>query len=86
MEYDATVDVDFVLSHGGATGQFTCGNKKCKLDEDLRSWEVNFSYEEHGEKKNALVKLSTSNYVRQTKYIKLRQTTYVKLSTLNYVH
>ncbi|XP_015127655.1 protein FRA10AC1 homolog [Diachasma alloeum] len=38
-------------------GQFECGNKKCCMKEGLRSWEVNFGYEEHGEKKNALVKL-----------------------------
>lgn len=38
-------------------GQFECGNKKCQSNEDLRSWEVNFAYEEQGEKKNALVKL-----------------------------
>lgn len=38
-------------------GQFSCGNKKCKESEGLRSWEVNFGYVEHGEKKNALVKL-----------------------------
>ncbi|KAK2575802.1 hypothetical protein KPH14_007186 [Odynerus spinipes] len=38
-------------------GQFECGNKKCNVKEDLRTWEVNFGYVEHGEKKNALVKL-----------------------------
>ncbi|XP_076631776.1 protein FRA10AC1 homolog [Colletes latitarsis] len=38
-------------------GQFECGNKKCKEKEGLKSWEVNFGYLEHGEKKNALVKL-----------------------------
>ncbi|XP_005111126.1 protein FRA10AC1 homolog [Aplysia californica] len=38
-------------------GQFVCGNKKCSESEGLRSWEVNFGYLEHGEKKNALVKL-----------------------------
>lgn len=38
-------------------GQFECGNKTCKEKEGLRSWEVNFGYIEHGEKKNALVKL-----------------------------
>ncbi|KAK3797606.1 hypothetical protein RRG08_054632 [Elysia crispata] len=38
-------------------GQFTCGNKRCSESEGLRSWEVNFGYIEHGEKKNALVKL-----------------------------
>lgn len=38
-------------------GQFECGNKKCQSKEDLKSWEINFGYEEQGEKKNALVKL-----------------------------
>lgn len=38
-------------------GQFTCGNKRCSEKEGLKTWEVNFSYVEHGEKKNALVKL-----------------------------
>ncbi|XP_076300964.1 protein FRA10AC1 homolog [Lasioglossum baleicum] len=38
-------------------GQFECGNKRCNEKEDLKSWEVNFGYIEHREKKNALVKL-----------------------------
>ncbi|GAB0097201.1 protein FRA10AC1 [Sergentomyia squamirostris] len=38
-------------------GQFMCGNKHCPEKEDLRSWEVNFNYMEHGQKKNALVKV-----------------------------
>ncbi|XP_040293214.1 protein FRA10AC1 [Bufo bufo] len=38
-------------------GQFFCGNKRCDEKEGLKSWEVNFAYEEHGEKRNALVKL-----------------------------
>lgn len=38
-------------------GQFICGNKKCNEKDGLKSWEVNFAYNEHGEKKNALVKL-----------------------------
>ncbi|XP_023805366.1 protein FRA10AC1 isoform X2 [Oryzias latipes] len=38
-------------------GQFQCGNKRCEKNEGLKSWEVNFAYVEHGEKKNALVKL-----------------------------
>ena len=38
-------------------GQFSCGNKHCSKSEELTSWEVNFSYSEHGEHKNALVKL-----------------------------
>ncbi|XP_067225019.1 protein FRA10AC1 [Chanodichthys erythropterus] len=38
-------------------GQFFCGNKRCENKEGLKSWEVNFAYVEHGEKRNALVKL-----------------------------
>ena len=38
-------------------GQFSCGNKHCMKQEELTSWEVNFAYAEHGERKNALVKL-----------------------------
>ena len=38
-------------------GQFLCGNKHCNEMSYLQSWEVNFAYLEHGEKKNALVKL-----------------------------
>ncbi len=38
-------------------GQFSCGNKHCSRTEELTSWEVNFSYSEQGERKNALVKL-----------------------------
>ncbi|XP_008050369.1 protein FRA10AC1 isoform X2 [Carlito syrichta] len=38
-------------------GQFFCGNKYCDNKEGLKSWEVNFGYIEHGEKRNALVKL-----------------------------
>ncbi|KAM9426515.1 protein FRA10AC1 [Pholidichthys leucotaenia] len=38
-------------------GQFHCGNKHCEKKEGLKSWEVNFAYVEHGEKRNALVKL-----------------------------
>eukprot|EP00124_Ichthyophonus_hoferi_P001754 Ihof_evm4s101 gene=Ihof_evmTU4s101 len=37
-------------------GQFICGNKRCTETKGLQSWEVNFSYSEHGERKNALVK------------------------------
>jgi len=37
-------------------GQFMCAGKKCQERNKLRTWEVNFGYKEHGEKKNALVK------------------------------
>jgi protein FRA10AC1 len=39
-------------------GQFICGEKKCSKSENLKTWEVNFAYLEHGEHKNCLVKLS----------------------------
>lgn len=42
-------------------GQFICGNKTCGETKHMRTWEVNFSYMEHGEKKNTLVKLSMFN-------------------------
>ncbi|TRY87265.1 hypothetical protein DNTS_001134 [Danionella cerebrum] len=32
-------------------------NKRCEIQEGLKSWEVNFAYVEQGEKRNALVKL-----------------------------
>lgn len=38
-------------------GQFFCGNIHCEEKDGLDSWEVLFGYVEHGEKKNALVKL-----------------------------
>ncbi|XP_010523675.1 PREDICTED: protein FRA10AC1 isoform X2 [Tarenaya hassleriana] len=38
-------------------GQFVCGNKHCD-EKELASYEVNFSYHEAGEHKQALVKLA----------------------------
>ncbi|XP_073038461.1 uncharacterized protein [Primulina eburnea] len=38
-------------------GQFVCGNKHCDRKDNLSSYEVNFSYIEAGENKQALVKL-----------------------------
>lgn len=38
-------------------GQFICGEKSCNEKESLRTWEINFSYLEQGEKKNTLVKI-----------------------------
>ena len=38
-------------------GQFSCGAKRCEEFNDLESYEVDFSYREAGEKKQALVKL-----------------------------
>ncbi|KAM2815433.1 hypothetical protein COP1_039798 [Malus domestica] len=40
-------------------GQFICGNKHCDVKDGLASYEVNFSYFEAGENKQALVKLVT---------------------------
>ncbi|XP_052193278.1 uncharacterized protein LOC127801849 isoform X1 [Diospyros lotus] len=40
-------------------GQFVCGNKHCNEKDGLSSYEVNFSYFEAGENKQALVKLVT---------------------------
>ncbi|XP_034669098.1 protein FRA10AC1 [Drosophila subobscura] len=39
------------------TGQFQCGSRHCVERTDLRSWEVNFKYMEHGVPMNALVKV-----------------------------
>lgn len=38
-------------------GQFVCGNRICSGNSELRSWEVNFAYDEGGTRKNALIKL-----------------------------
>lgn len=38
-------------------GQFACGNKHCSEIRNLQSWEVNFNYLEHGEKRQTLVKV-----------------------------
>ncbi|XP_033214915.1 protein FRA10AC1 [Belonocnema kinseyi] len=61
-------------------GQFECGSKKCTIKDGLRSWEVNFAYEEDGEKKNALVKLRLCpecsiklNYRSQKREVKRRK-------------
>lgn len=47
-------------------GQFVCGNRICYETKHIRTWEVNFSYMEHGEKKNTLVKLSMLKTYTQT--------------------
>ncbi|MED6241048.1 hypothetical protein ATANTOWER_020461 [Ataeniobius toweri] len=61
-------------------GQFQCGNKLCGNEEGLKSWEVNFAYVEHGEKRNALVKLRLCpectfklNYHHKRKEVKVRR-------------
>ena len=38
-------------------GQFTCGNKACAATDGLESFELNFLYTDHRERKQALVKL-----------------------------
>ena len=38
-------------------GQFKCGAKRCEETDNLRTWEVNFAYEEPDGRKNALVKV-----------------------------
>eukprot|EP00730_Choanoeca_flexa_P014931 TRINITY_DN6711_c0_g1_i2.p1 TRINITY_DN6711_c0_g1~~TRINITY_DN6711_c0_g1_i2.p1 ORF type:complete len:393 (+),score=70.64 TRINITY_DN6711_c0_g1_i2:116-1294(+) len=38
-------------------GHFICGRLDCSRREGLKTWEVNFSYNERGERRNALVKL-----------------------------
>lgn len=50
-------------------GQFICGNKICNERNELRSWEVNFAYIEHEEKKNALIKLSMNDCSTTNKYL-----------------
>lgn len=57
-------------------GQFSCGNKHCDEKEGLKSWEVNFGYVEHGEKRNALVKLSKSAIQG---YVNLKEDKYLVL-------
>ncbi|XP_074094214.1 protein FRA10AC1 [Cotesia typhae] len=69
-------------------GQFECGSKKCKIKEGLKSWEVNFGYEEQGEKKNALVKLRLCsecsdklNYHSQKKQVNRKKKVLKRLGT-----
>ena len=38
-------------------GQFICAAKKCDEKKNLRTWEVNFAYQEEDGRKNALVKV-----------------------------
>ncbi|XP_072312509.1 protein FRA10AC1 [Eucyclogobius newberryi] len=63
-------------------GQFQCGHKRCDKPDGLKSWEVNFAYVEHGEKKNALVKLRLCpecsfklNYHHKRKEVKAKSKT-----------
>lgn len=54
-------------------GQFLCGNKHCDETEGLASYEVNFSYFEAGENKQALVKLVTCERCTKKLYYKNRK-------------
>ncbi|CAL8308867.1 unnamed protein product [Boreogadus saida] len=62
-------------------GQFQCGSRRCEKEEEvLKSWEVNFSYVERGEKRNALVKLRLCpecsfklNYHHKRKEVKVKK-------------
>ncbi|KAL8555398.1 hypothetical protein ACS0TY_003273 [Phlomoides rotata] len=51
-------------------GQFSCGNKHCDQKEGLSSYEVNFSYFEAGENKQALVKLVACERCAEKLYYK----------------
>ncbi|KAL7083590.1 hypothetical protein ACP275_14G173500 [Erythranthe tilingii] len=51
-------------------GQFACGNKHCHEVEGLASYEVNFSYFEAGENKQALVKLVACERCAEKLYYK----------------
>ncbi|XP_051123893.1 uncharacterized protein LOC127246504 [Andrographis paniculata] len=51
-------------------GQFECGNKHCNKRDGLSSYEVNFSYFEAGENKQALVKLVVCERCAEKLYYK----------------
>ncbi|XP_040995094.1 protein FRA10AC1 [Juglans microcarpa x Juglans regia] len=54
-------------------GQFICGNKHCDEKDGLASYEVNFSYSEAGENKQALVKLVTCERCAEKLHYKRRK-------------
>ncbi|KAG4134572.1 hypothetical protein ERO13_D08G165200v2 [Gossypium hirsutum] len=54
-------------------GQFICGNKHCNEKDGLASYEVNFSYFEDGENKQALVKLVTCERCAEKLHYKKRK-------------
>ncbi|CAA7045369.1 unnamed protein product [Microthlaspi erraticum] len=54
-------------------GQFLCGSKQCDEKEGLASYEVNFSYYEAGEQKQALVKLVVCERCADKLYYKKRK-------------
>lgn len=53
-------------------GQFTCGEKSCNEQLNLKTWEVCFGYVEKSEKKNALVKIRKSNFNQRFDAIRTR--------------
>ncbi|KAK8639847.1 hypothetical protein V6N13_138213 [Hibiscus sabdariffa] len=55
------------------SGQFICGNKHCNEKDGLASYEVNFSYFEAGENKQALVKLVTCERCAEKLHYKKRK-------------
>ncbi|CAA0806948.1 Unknown protein [Striga hermonthica] len=54
-------------------GQFECGNKHCNRKDGLSSYEVNFSYFEAGDNKQALVKLVACERCATKLYYKKRK-------------
>ncbi|KAL9676978.1 hypothetical protein QQ045_005201 [Rhodiola kirilowii] len=54
-------------------GQFICGNKHCNEKDGLASYEVNFSYFEAGESKQALVKLVNCQICSEKLHYKKRK-------------
>ncbi|CAG7888220.1 unnamed protein product [Brassica rapa] len=54
-------------------GQFMCGSKQCHEIEGLLNMQVNFSYHEAGEHKQALVKLVTCERCAEKLYYKRRK-------------
>ncbi|KAJ4711622.1 protein FRA10AC1 [Melia azedarach] len=54
-------------------GQFICGSKHCDEKDGLASYEVNFSYVEAGENKQALVKLVTCERCAEKLHYKRRK-------------
>ncbi|KAK0574367.1 hypothetical protein LWI29_022589 [Acer saccharum] len=54
-------------------GQFICGSKQCDEKNGLASYEVNFSYVEAGENKQALVKLVTCERCAEKLHYKRRK-------------
>ena len=67
-------------------GQFKCATKKCDETENLRTWEVNFAYQEADERKNALVKvrLCPEDSYKLNYHHKKKEVTKRKLSKMSH--